>query len=312
MSLEAVRCLVRALGFRKVSPRPLHPKADPQAQEDFRLDFSELAMSALPEGTDPASVDIWCQEARIGQKGMLARVWALRGSRPRVTRDHRYGYCYLFSAICPDDGAAVGHVCGRANTQEMNRHLLDIGAAVPDGRHALVVLDGAGWHRSRDLDCPENVPVLRLPPYSPEPDPVETVFRFLKARHFASQVFETAEAVTERVAEVWESFAASPDRIRSIGHGHVSHPMPRRRIKAMFMCENFLGLVSLPVPSPECMMCVGQHLNCENQVRLRMETGQFHPNSSHGLPMTHWERRRTHDDLDELPGGRTHSAQDQR
>ncbi len=219
MSLEAVRCLVRALGFRKVSPRPLHPKADPQAQEDFRRNFSELAMSALPEGTDPASVDIWYEdEARIGQKGMLTRVWALRGSRPRVPRDHRYGHCYLFSAICPDDGAAVGHVCDRANTQEMNRHLLDIGAAVPDGRHALVVLDGAGWHRSRELDCPENVSVLRLPPYSPELNPVETVFQFLKARHFANQVFETAEAVTERVAEVWEGFAASPDRIRSIGH----------------------------------------------------------------------------------------------
>ena len=194
MSLEAVRHLVRALGFRKVSPHPLHPKADPQAQEHFRLNFSELAMSALPEGTEPASVDIWYEdEARIGQKGMLARVWAQRGSRPRVPRDHRYGYCYLFSAICPDYGAAVGHVCGRANTQEMNRHLMDTRAAVPDGRNALAVFDDAGWHRSKDLDCPDNVSVLRLPPCSPELNPVETVFRFLKAQHFANQVFETRD-----------------------------------------------------------------------------------------------------------------------
>ena len=218
MSLEAVRQLVRGLGFRKLSPRPVHPKAKPQAQEDFRRNFSGMAMSVLPEGTDPASVDVWCQdEARVGQKGMLARVWARRGSRPQVPRDHRYGYCYLFSAICPEAGAAVGHVCGRANTQEMNRHLLDISAAVPQGRHALVVLDGAGWHRSKELECPDNVSMLRLPPYSPELNPVETVFQFLKARHFANQVFETAEEVKEKVAMVWKGFAASPDRIRSIG-----------------------------------------------------------------------------------------------
>ena len=73
MTLEPVR----ALGFRKVPPRPLHPKADPRAQEDFRLNFSELAMPAMPEGADPASVDnSYEDEARIGRKGMLARDWA--------------------------------------------------------------------------------------------------------------------------------------------------------------------------------------------------------------------------------------------
>ncbi len=85
--------------------------------------------------------------------------------------------------------------------QEVNRHLLEISAAVSDGRHALLVLDGAGWYRPGDADRPENVSVLQLPPYSPEINPVETVFQFLKARHFANQVFEIAEAVSERVVE---------------------------------------------------------------------------------------------------------------
>ena len=68
----------------------------------------------------------------------------------------------------------------------MNRHLLDIAAKVPDGRHALVVLDGAGWHRSKALEIPANVTLLRLPPYSPELNPVKIVFQFLKSRHFAN------------------------------------------------------------------------------------------------------------------------------
>ena len=215
---EAVRCLIHRLGFRKVSARPVHPKADPQAQENFRKNFSALAISALPEGTDPASVDIHFQdEARIGQKGMLTRIWARAGSRPRVPRDCRYGYCCLFSAICPARGTAIGHVCDRANTGEMSRHLLDIGNATPPGRHALVILDGAGWHRSKALEVPGNVSLLRLPAYSPELNSSENVFEFLKARYFANQVFATAEAVKKKVWKVWQDLAANPDRITSIG-----------------------------------------------------------------------------------------------
>ncbi len=53
MSLEAVRCMVRALGFRKMSARPLHPKADPHRQEEFRHEFSRLAADSLPGDVSP-------------------------------------------------------------------------------------------------------------------------------------------------------------------------------------------------------------------------------------------------------------------
>ena len=219
LSREGIRLLIRRMGFRKLSPCPIHPKADRKAQEAFRTGFGKIATSHLPAGTDPSRVDVWFQdEARIGQKGMLSRVWARKGTRPRIPRDYRYGYCYLFSALCPARGEAIGHVCDRADTVEMNRHLKDIGTMVPKERHALVIFDGAGWHRSRDLVCPDNVSVLRLPPYSPELNSAENVFQFLKANHFANQVFETADDVKKKVAAVWESFAGQPERIKSIGH----------------------------------------------------------------------------------------------
>ena len=95
----------------------MHPKADPQAQEEFRHDFARLAEASLPDGRPVEDVLVYFQdEARIGQKGMLSRIWARTGTRPRMMRDHRHGYVYLFSAACPATGAAVGHVCARANT----------------------------------------------------------------------------------------------------------------------------------------------------------------------------------------------------
>ena len=97
----------------------------------------------------------------------------------------------------------------------MNRHLLDIGAMVADGRHALVALDGAGWHRSRALEFPGDVTLLHLPASSPELNPAEAVFQ--KASHFASQVFDTADAVWEKVDAVWSDFTRDAGRIRSLG-----------------------------------------------------------------------------------------------
>ncbi len=95
---------------------------------------------------------------------------------------------------------------------------MDVGSMVPRGRHALVVFDGAGWHWSKDLVCPDNVSVLRLPPYSQELNPAENVFQFLKSNHFANRVFETADEVKATVGKAWKDFAGQSERIKSIGH----------------------------------------------------------------------------------------------
>ena len=216
-TIEGVRLLVRQFDFRHLSPRPVHPKADVQRQEEFRSNFRELVENAVPDGTALESVDVWFQdEARIGQKGMLSRIWAPLGSRPPVVRDHRYGYCYQFSAASPTAGQAVGHSCARANTDEMNRHLLDLSAVVPQGRHGVVVLDGAGWHRSKALEVPDNLTLLRLPPYSPELNSMENVFGVLKRKHFANRVFATVDDVRKTVDTVWQKFANTPEQIASI------------------------------------------------------------------------------------------------
>ena len=70
-------------------------------------------------------------------------------------------------------GAAL--VLPRCNTQAMNLHLAEISAAVAPGAHAVLLLDQAGWHGSRDLRVPDNITLLPLPPRSPELNPVENV-----------------------------------------------------------------------------------------------------------------------------------------
>ena len=144
-ALEGVRRPVRRMGFRRDSVR--------------------LARKAVPDGVAPEDVSVYLQDgARVGRKGMLSRVRARRGTRPRVVRDHRYGHLYLFPPACPATSDAVGHVCGRASTAETDRHLRGIGERVPAGKRALVVPGGAGRRRSGDLGIPDSVSLPRLPP----------------------------------------------------------------------------------------------------------------------------------------------------
>ena len=105
--------------------------------------------------------------ARVGQQGTLTRVWAKRGSRPRAPRDTRYQWTCRFGAVCPGRGTVAGLVLPFVNTAAMNAHLAEIARTVEPGAHAILVLDGAGWHSSKTLVVPENISLLPLPPYSP-------------------------------------------------------------------------------------------------------------------------------------------------
>jgi transposase len=148
----------------------------------------------------------------------LTRVWAERGSRPSAPRDQRYAWAYLFGAICPARGRGAALVLPFANADMMNLHLAEISANVAPGAHAVLTVDGAGWHQTGDkLRVPDNVTLLHLPPYSPELNPVENVWAYLRGNKLGNRVFDTYEAVVDACADAWGWLAAQPERITSIG-----------------------------------------------------------------------------------------------
>ena len=160
---------------------------------------------------------MWFQdEARVGQQGTLTRVWARRGTRPRAMRDTRYQWAYLFGAVCPGRGVAAGLVLPYANTEAMTLHLAEIARAVTPGAHAVLVLDGAGWHGSKNLVVPDNITLLPLPPYAPELNPVENVWQYLRSNQLAITVFETYADIVDACCDAWTSFATNPTTVASI------------------------------------------------------------------------------------------------
>ncbi|MCZ0964202.1 transposase, partial [Paracoccus benzoatiresistens] len=84
------------------------------------------------------------------------------------------------------------------------------------GAHALLVLDGAGWHSSTDLIIPPNISLLPLPPYSPELNPVENLWQFLRQNSLANRVFDSYEAIVDVCCNAWNTLIAMPESVASI------------------------------------------------------------------------------------------------
>ena len=162
-------------------------------------------------------LEIWFQdEARVGQQGTTTRVWARRGTRPRAVRDTRYEWAYIFGAVCPQRGVGAGLVLPRANTAAMNLHLAEIADTVAPGAHAVVVLDGAGWHRGDDLVVPPNLTLLKLPPYAPELNSAENVWEYLRKNKLAQRLYDDYHAIVDACCQAWNDFVADPARVTSV------------------------------------------------------------------------------------------------
>jgi len=212
---------LRRLRLTKMTARPFHPKKNEAAQKEFKENFKTIVEAALPADvkTKGLPIEIWFQdEARVGQQGTLSRVWAPIGSRPAMVRDNRRANAYIYGAICPCRRVGAALVMGTANTEAMNEHLKAISAQVTPGAHAVLICDGAGWHaKSKEIVIPSNVTLVTLPAYSPELNPMENVWEFLRDNRFGSQVWKSYKAVVAACCDAWNWFVSDAPRIASIG-----------------------------------------------------------------------------------------------
>ena len=162
-------------------------------------------------------IALWfMDEARVGQKGRLCYRWWLKGRRPPGRCDKRFEWAYVFAAVEPATGADVALVLPEATTAAMDLFLAEFGRSLPGGTHAVLVLDGAGWHGAKALKVPANVTLVHLPPYSPQLNPVERVWLYLRERFLPLRVFRDYRAIVDACCQAWNRLAAEPDRLRSL------------------------------------------------------------------------------------------------
>ena len=124
-------------------------------------------------------------------------------------------YTYAYGAVSPVDGRFDSLILPQVNGACMQAFLDEIAARYPD-ENIVMVIDGAGWHRSQELKLAENVRTLLLPPYSPELNPQEHVWDELREKFFHNRAFDSLGALEAHLEEGLKSLESSPERMRSI------------------------------------------------------------------------------------------------
>ena len=162
-------------------------------------------------------VEIWFQdEARIGQRGTVTRIWARKGTRPRAIRQQQFEYAYIFGAVCPEKDLSVGLVLPSIGTLCMQKHLDEIAKQIEPGKHAVLVFDQAAWHTTKKLLLPKNMSLLPLPAASPELNPTEQVWQVLRDRYLANRCFKSYEHILECCCEAWNAFTSVAGAVRQL------------------------------------------------------------------------------------------------
>lgn len=99
----------------------------------------------------------------------------------------------------------------------MTLHLKEISANVVPGAHAVVILDQAGWHLSKALQVPDNITTLPLPPKSPELNPVENIWQFIRDNWLSNRIFKSYRDILDHCCYAWNCLVQKPWLIMSIG-----------------------------------------------------------------------------------------------
>lgn len=96
----------------------------------------------------------------------------------------------------------------------MNMFLAHFAKTLAADEHAVMVLDGAGWHTANDLSVPDNVTLAPLPPYAPELNPVERAWLYLRERHLSHRMLNDYDAILDALDDAWGKL--TKDRLRSL------------------------------------------------------------------------------------------------
>jgi transposase len=213
---QATYNLLHRLGFSDLMPRPQHPEANEEVQEFFKEIVVEQ-IAAIAAAHPEKDLRVWFEdEARFGQQGTLTRVWARRGSRPRAVRQQGRTSLYAMVAVCLATGAVSAMVASGLDTEVLNSFLRQVGQDLPAGVHAVLIWDGAGYHTGTDLVVPGNISLIQLPPYSPELNPVENLWHYLRSHYWSNRAYRDYADLESEAGRSLCAVCLDAEKVKSI------------------------------------------------------------------------------------------------
>lgn len=205
-------------GGRLKVPRPVHRHRNEERAEAFKETLCDRIHALnIP---DPGKVRVWVQdEMRTGLHSVVRRAWGLCGERIVKAVEQRFDWEYVYGALEVDGDGAEFSYLPYVRKDTTQQHLEQISKSDPESVH-VVIWDGAGFHhQDGDESLPDNIRLIKLPPYSPELNPVEKLWDIVKdwiCNRVYADLDELAAWTTQCLRPYWED----AQKVRSlIGEG---------------------------------------------------------------------------------------------
>ena len=155
-------------------------------------------------------------EARFGQQGTLTRTWARTGSRPTAVRQTQYDYLWVLTAACPGSGQSIGLISPALNAKVINVFLKQMSRELKPDVQAVLIWDGAGFHTASEVKVPDNITLVKLPPYSPELNPIENLWHYLRSHHWSNRFYRDYDALFEAATDAWRKVCMNDELIKTV------------------------------------------------------------------------------------------------
>ena len=143
-------------------------------------------------------------ESRFGAHSNIGHGWFEKGRRTALKYNLGYKNFYLYSSVNPLNGNNFSLILPNVDTVNFNVFLKEFVKTLGT-KEAIIIVDGASWHRSKALDIPENVKIIIQPPYSPELNPVEKLWQYIKRHTIKNRLFEKLSLIENSICEMLKS-----------------------------------------------------------------------------------------------------------
>ena len=159
------------------------------------------------------SINIYFQdESRFGLMTKQKRVLVSKGVKPIGKYQHSYKWLWLWGCFSPMTGEAFYWETSHVGNDLFEAFLNDFSMSRPN-ELILLVIDNAGFHACQNINIPDNIKLIRIPPYAPELNPAEKVWQWMKGK-VSMKFFDTTKALQDKITEMVHQL--KPNLIKSI------------------------------------------------------------------------------------------------
>lgn len=154
-------------------------------------------------------------EGRFGRISIPKKSWCPKPHRPKVYKQVVRESVYTYTFVCPELAKATSLILPQSNTAMMNLFLKQVSKDFQDYK-IIMQVDGASYHKSKELEIPDNIVLIEQPPYSPELNPVEQIWAEIREKFLDNKIFESMDKLIDQLEKALKTIGGYGEKLRSL------------------------------------------------------------------------------------------------